>query len=103
MELKVQCWDKSANWFQDWERPVHIEFFEPTGSLGFSIDAGVKIHGNCTRLANQKSLQINARGEYGSSVIPYKIFSMNYLMMNLVQLFCAILAMIIIELLLEML
>ena len=63
-----------ANFWQDWERPVHIEFYEPNGSLGFSIDAGVKIHGNYTRGFAQKSLAIFARGRYGYSEINYQIF-----------------------------
>ncbi len=28
-----------ANFWQDWERPIHVEFYEPDGSLGFSMDA----------------------------------------------------------------
>jgi len=38
-----------ANFWQDWERPIHIELYEPDGRLGFSIDAGVKIHGAWAR------------------------------------------------------
>lgn len=62
------------NYRQDWERPIHIEFFENDGSLGFSIDCGVQIHGGQTREYNQKSFAVIARGEYGSTSIPYKIF-----------------------------
>lgn len=68
------CVDYNANWNQDWERPIHIEFFEQDLERKFSIDAGVKIHGGCSRSVSQKSLRIIARGEYGSSKIPYKIF-----------------------------
>ena len=42
-------WYYGANFREDWERPIHIEMFEPNGDLGFSIDAGVKIYGNFSR------------------------------------------------------
>jgi len=63
-----------ANFWQDWERPIHIEMYEPSGELGFSIDAGVKIFGNYSRANPQKSLSIFARGEYGYPEINYQIF-----------------------------
>ena len=63
-----------ANFYQDWERPVHIEYFEPDGSIGFRLDAGVKIHGNITRTYAQKSLRIHCRARYGAEEIAYRIF-----------------------------
>ncbi len=71
--IKGRCGD-IGNYNQDWERPVHIEFYETNGILGFGIDAGVKIHGGCTRKFEQKSLAIIARNKYGIGSIPYKIF-----------------------------
>ena len=63
-----------ANFWEDWERPIHIEFFETDGSLGFSQDAGVKIFGGWSRGQDQKSLAIFARAGYGSKTINYQIF-----------------------------
>lgn len=63
-----------ANFWQDWEKPVHIEFYEPGGQQGFSMDAGVSIYGGYSRANPQKSLEIHARDEYGSDKIEYKIF-----------------------------
>ncbi len=63
-----------ANFWEDWERPAHIEFFEPTGELGFAIDLGIKIHGGWTRGYPQKSLRLCARGGYGASEIEYPVF-----------------------------
>ena len=63
-----------ANFWQDWERPIHIEFYETDGTQGFSIDAGVKIYGAWTRGLPQKSLAVFARGRYGYSEIDYQIF-----------------------------
>jgi len=68
------CAKAPRNWNQDWERPIHLEFFENDKSLGFEIDAGIKIGGGCTRLYPQKPLSIYARSIYGDSKINYKIF-----------------------------
>ena len=63
-----------ANYWQDWERPIHVEFFEQNKDFGFGIDCGVKIFGNWSRLNAQKSLAFYVRGEYGFSEINYKLF-----------------------------
>ena len=63
-----------ANFWEDWERPIHVEFFELDGSLGFSQDTGVKIFGGWSRGQNQKSLALYARLSYGSDKIEYQIF-----------------------------
>lgn len=49
---------------KEWERPVHIEFFEPDGTLSFSQDAGVRVFGAWSREYPQKSLRLFARSEY---------------------------------------
>lgn len=64
-----------SNLFQDWERPVHVEFFEADGTPGFSLDAGIKVHGGLTRAQSQKALNIYARSIYGTSKINYKLFN----------------------------
>ncbi len=63
-----------ANFWEDWERPIHIELYEPNGELGFNLDAGVKIFGGWSRGWPQKSLAIYARSSYGASEINYQIF-----------------------------
>lgn len=65
---------QESNLFQDWERPVHIQFFEDDKSLAFSMDAGLKVHGGLTRAVPGKSLAIMARSVYGSNSIEHKIF-----------------------------
>lgn len=62
------------NVWQDWERPIHIEFFDTDDSSGFSIDAGVKIYGGWTRTLPQKSLAIYARESYGNGEVEYPLF-----------------------------
>lgn len=63
-----------ANFWQDWERPIHLEFFESNGVRGFDLDAGVQIFGSWSRLYPQKSLAIFARSNYGADAIRYPIF-----------------------------
>lgn len=63
-----------ANFWEDWERPVHVEFFEPGGQPGFQVDAGLQIFGGWSRYFAQKSLAIFARGTYGAGKIVYPIF-----------------------------
>ncbi len=64
----------NSNFWEDWERPVHVELYEPDGQQGFSIDAGIKIYGSWSRLYPQKSLSVFARGRYGYNEINYRIF-----------------------------
>jgi hypothetical protein len=66
--------NRVANYWQNWERPVHIEFYEPNGTQGFSIDAGVKIFGWGTRSNALKSLSIMIRGRYGQDELEYPLF-----------------------------
>jgi hypothetical protein len=62
------------NVWEDWERPVHVEFWDTDDSSGFSIDAGVKIFGGWTRTLPQKSLAIYARESYGYGEVDYPLF-----------------------------
>jgi len=67
----------TGNYYQtgeEWEKSVHIEYFDKNGALGFSQDAGLRIHGGKTRLVAQKSLRLYARNEYGKKAFNYPIF-----------------------------
>ncbi len=63
-----------ANFWQDWERPAHVEVIEPDGTVGISQDAGIKIYGQFSRGNDQKSFALIARGEYGNGSFDYKLF-----------------------------
>ncbi len=63
-----------ANYWEDWERPVHLEFFEPDGRLGFSVRAGVKMFGKTTRKLPQKSFAVFLRDAYGQGELVYPLF-----------------------------
>ncbi|MFC2159664.1 CotH kinase family protein, partial [Actinomycetota bacterium] len=57
----------SGNYYRkgiSWERPIHIEFFEPDGTLGFSQNAGIRVQGGSTRYLPNKSMRIYARDLY---------------------------------------
>lgn len=58
--------------FEDWEKPIHIEYFEDDSTLGFTLDGGVKIHAPDAR--PQQSLRLYARSEYGDNEIEYRLF-----------------------------
>lgn len=68
------CSTEPKNWNQDWERPVSLEFFESDKSLAFSVNAGVKIFGGCSRLYAQKSLGFYFRKIYGTDKLRYRLF-----------------------------
>ncbi len=62
-----------ANFWEDWERPIHFEILEPDGS-GYSADAGAKIFGGWSRGFPQKSLSIFSRSYIGPSSFNYQLF-----------------------------
>lgn len=64
-----------ANYWQDWERPIHIEYYLPDGQNVITQDAGIKITGNYSRMNAQKPLAIHARKSYGKSRFDYQFFS----------------------------
>lgn len=63
-----------ANFWQDWERPIHVEFFEEDGNKELDFDCGVKVFGNFSRANPKKSLALHFRGKYDLSRLEYPIF-----------------------------
>jgi hypothetical protein len=63
-----------ANFWEDWEREIHLAFYESDGELGTELDAGVKIFGGWSRANDQRSLAIFARSRYGTNEIEYPLF-----------------------------
>ena len=59
--------NRTGNYFMtgdDWERPVHVELFEPSGIKVMALDAGIRIHGGLSRKYPIKSYRLYARSEY---------------------------------------
>lgn len=50
----------------EWERPINMEYFAAGGEVQFNVKAGIRIHGNFSRLYNpKKSYRLYFRKEYG--------------------------------------
>ncbi len=58
---------------REWEREAHFQMFED-GKAVYGSDCGLRIAGNWSRHAAQKSLRLYARGEYGDSKFTYPFF-----------------------------
>ncbi|MCF8230792.1 MAG: CotH kinase family protein [Bacteroidales bacterium] len=63
-----------ANFWNDWERPAHVEYFNDEHDKVMGQKVGIKIHGSVSRAYDMKSLRLNARGIYGHSRMKYKFF-----------------------------
>ncbi|NPD47569.1 lamin tail domain-containing protein [Lentimicrobium sp. S6] len=59
-----------ANYWQNWEKASHIQYFNANEELLWQQDLGIKIHGNYTRQLPQKSFGFYAKSEYGLSSLP---------------------------------
>lgn len=80
LPLDLPWWEYPSNYLlrgPDTERPANIEFYEPSGQLGFESAVGIRIHGNATRGYAQKSLRISFRAEYGLPVLNHDLFDRN--------------------------
>ncbi len=74
---KEPIWRENGNPFQrgrEWEREVHAEYFDRSGSSGFSQKAGIRIHGGTSRYFVNRSMRLYARSDYGNSTIEYPLF-----------------------------
>lgn len=67
--------ERVANYWQNWERPVTLEYFKEDGSPGFVMPAGVKILGWGSRANERKSLSVFFRDKYGKSWLKYPLFN----------------------------
>ena len=65
---------ETANYFQDWERPCHFEYFSPDGNRNLNFDAGLEILGKSTPRYPQKSLGLSLRSSYSQDSFDYDIF-----------------------------
>jgi hypothetical protein len=63
-----------ANYWQRWERPIHLQAFDSTANFEWQQNAGVKIHGNYTRVLPQKSFGFYAKSKYGDSRFQQDLF-----------------------------
>ena len=52
---------------KDWERPIHVEWFETAGDSVLAQNVGVRIQGSSSPALPQKSLRLYAKNDYGPS------------------------------------
>ena len=69
------AYGQGANFWMDWERESHIEFFTGAGEQVLSQECGIKIHGRNSRAYEIKGFKLIARARYGDSMFRYPIFS----------------------------
>lgn len=62
------------NYWQEWEREIHVEYFDKTKVFRFEQDAGVKILGGWSRTLDMKSMQIRAGDRYDKKYFEYSFF-----------------------------
>lgn len=63
-----------ANYWQDWEIPVHVEYFDQKGIKQLGQDAGAQVFGGWSRSNEQKSIRLKAKKSYGTGRFNYKFF-----------------------------
>jgi hypothetical protein len=67
--------DPNANFWNDWERSVHLEYYSPDGYRGLNQDAGIAIFGGYFgRQIRQKSFTLYARDQYGDTDFDFPLF-----------------------------
>ncbi len=62
------------NYEEELEKPAHIQFFEPDGTLAFSQNIEIELHGLGSLSLPQKSLKMKAKASLGNSHFDYPIF-----------------------------
>ena len=65
---------KGANFWQNWERPAHVEYFGSDGKTILSQGAGLQLQGQYSRMQDQKAFKITARNAYGSASFNAPLF-----------------------------
>lgn len=75
-EFPYGAYGEGANYWMDWEREAHIEFYTgATGDQAISQECGIKMHGRNTRAYELKAFKVLARAGYGDPTFSYPVFS----------------------------
>ena len=64
-----------SNFWQDWEKPASVEFYDKGKNRISKFSADLKIYGNYSRSKNQKSFEIKLSDKYGTDELHYSFFS----------------------------
>jgi len=63
-----------SNFWQDWSRPAHIEYFNENNVQGFELNSEIKIQGNWSKSFPQRGFSIKAKDDYDGYPINYQLF-----------------------------
>jgi len=63
-----------VNYAQDWQRPIHIEFFDEDKKQAFSFNLDIAITGQCSRHNPKKSLSLELDSKYGKKSLKYGLY-----------------------------
>ncbi len=63
-----------ANFWQGWERPGHIEFFDETNKFRFNSSSGLSIQGNFSKAWPQRGFSVKMKDDYNAVPVVYKLF-----------------------------
>ncbi len=66
-----------ANYWKDWERSAHIEYFTTDGEKAVEFNCGVHTFGQYARGLPQKGLALILREQYGANEVSYPFFEDN--------------------------
>ncbi len=61
----------------EWERPSRVTYFDENGRIAFDVGAGVRLHGQASRLFDKKSFRLYFRDEYGTRRLNFPLFAGN--------------------------
>ncbi|MBN1597551.1 MAG: CotH kinase family protein [Bacteroidales bacterium] len=65
----------NANFWQNWEKPAHMELYDQAGIKQIDQGAGIRIYGAWSRAHDLKSFAVFARSQYGEGSFNYKFFA----------------------------
>jgi hypothetical protein len=63
-----------ANFWQGWERPANVSYFDKNNQLQFEEPVSIKIQGNWSKLFPQRSFTVTCDENYGGSPVNYQLF-----------------------------
>ncbi|MBK8584956.1 MAG: chitobiase/beta-hexosaminidase C-terminal domain-containing protein [Bacteroidetes bacterium] len=64
-----------ANFWEDWQKPASVEFFDKGQNSIIKFDSDIEIYGNYSRAKDQKSFEIKLSDRYGTSEINYPFWT----------------------------
>lgn len=64
----------TGNYFNNWNKPAHIQLFNEEGNLQISQEVDIRTQGLSSKVNPQKGLHIIARNKYGIDSINYPFF-----------------------------